>query len=138
MIVLLVHLDELAVRPNRIADLIPVDQIQPWATQHHSRVACVPAVERGPTFGAQIVFRHYSAFWRFPTPRCWDVLRGETVLLAGGWRSLCIRQVFEMLRQREIDARLVPEWIAPDPPQWLARGNAPWSYPKPYVVTVHN
>ncbi len=49
-----------------------------------------------------------------------SIFKGENILLTGGYKSLCLKDVFDELTQNGSTVFLKKEWIVPDPDVFLA------------------
>ena len=128
-VILLIHADQPVNHCQRIGDLIPYESIRSWADSLGATLASVLPDEKIVRFPGDVAFYPATQYWRYPRHEQWQVLDGKTVILAGGFRSLCIKQVFGFLNSRGIDVRINPDWIAPDPETWVRSGGQPWQYP---------
>lgn len=73
-----------------------------------------------------------------------ETLKGERVLLCGGYRSLCIREAYDILAQHELHVSVNPDWIVEDP-LWYTPDSALraadglsfiWEYPVEGIVNT--
>lgn len=73
-----------------------------------------------------------------------DELKGEKVLLVGGYKSLCIADAYTKLTEADIEVLINPDWIVEDP-AWYAPGTSSirvrnglphyWDYPLEAIYT---
>ena len=98
-----------------IGACLPIDNIRNWAAEHVDWVISV--VAKG-TKG--IVFEGLDQtvdedIWSYLAEYCDFFDADAKIFLAGGYKSLCMRQIYRLLRKSGYDVSMIPAWTVGDP-----------------------
>jgi len=97
----------------------PLDDILCWARKNNLTIVNIGLNHEDVLNEDDILEAHPYYAYQMMDGGYLDILKGETVILVGGYRSLCVRAIKNILDGLGCDVYFIEDWIVSDPDFYL-------------------